>query len=335
MSLINSPLVPTSRIAAVEAALVAAFGTSAVTDLSLLAGGLSTSPVYKIVVDNKSYVLKLNAPATNTTLANPLALAAAAGIAPPLYYQDLATGISISGFVDNKPIRAALEPGKLIAGLAAIIKAIHSVPCEVEGDDLLETVDAMIDKFRQSKILSGAVPDECFEHYEKIRERYPWKDTNKVFSHNDLNPSNIVYDGERIWIIDWDVAFLNDRYIDLANVANFFAHTGEQENILLNAYFDNAVDEYKKARFFIMRQVCRIIYAMLMFQLAAQGKPADYLHNQEMEGISLREFGALMGAGKLSLAAYEGQLMFGKALLNEALHQMRSPRFESALAQLV
>jgi hypothetical protein len=83
-----------------------------------------------------------------------------------------------------------------------------------------------------------------------------------------------------------------------------------------------------------MRQVCRIIYAMLMFQLTAQGKPADYAHNQEMEGISLRDFGALMAAGKISLATYEGQLMFGKALLNEAVAQMRVPRFITSLSQL-
>lgn len=54
-----------------------------------------------------------------------------------------------------------------------------------------------------------------------------------------------------------------------------------------------------------------------------------------MEGIGLKEFGALMGSGKLSLAAYEGQLMYGEALLNEAVHQMRSPRFAISLAQLV
>ncbi|GAA3928417.1 phosphotransferase [Chitinophaga oryziterrae] len=334
MSLINSSLIPTSRIAAVEMALLQAFGTSAVTDISLLAGGLSASSVYKIVVHNKPYVLKLNAHAT-ATLPKPLVLAAAAGIAPPLHYQDIENGISISGFIDSKPIRAVLAPDKLIAELAGTLKAIHSVPCEVEGDDLQGTIDGMIDRFRQTNMLSGPVFDECFGHYEKIRDKYPWKDTNKVFSHNDLNPSNILYDGERIWIIDWDVAFLNDQYIDLANVANFFVHTGEQESILLNKYFDNAADDYKTARFFVMRQVCRIIYAMLMFQVAVQSKPADYIHNQEMEGIGLKEFGALMGSGQLSLAAYEGQLMYGKALLNEAVHQMRSPRFAISLAQLV
>jgi hypothetical protein len=323
MSLLNS-LIPASRLAAVEAALLQAFGSTAVTDISLVSGGLSGSYVYKL---NQQYVLKLN----ETPLSEPLTLAADAGIAPTLYYA--ANGVYISEYIHNRPIRSAFLPDKLIVELAGAIKAIHAIPYNTVGNDLQRTIATMIDNFKRTNILSGQVFDECFQQYEIINSKYPWQDTNKVFSHNDLNPGNILCDGEKVWIVDWDVASLNDRYVDLANVANFFVHTDEQEKSFLQIYFDN-VDEYKTARFYIMRQVCRIIYAMLMFQLAAQGKPADYAHNQEMEGISLRDFGALMAAGKISLATYEGQLMFGKALLNEAVAQMRVPRFITSLSQL-
>jgi len=328
MSLINSHLIPASQLAPVKAALLQVFGSAAVTDISLLAGGLSASPVYKIEVNNKQYVLKLALPSEN------MMLVAAAGITPPVHYQDVTNSIYISDFIDNKPIRSVFPPDKLIIELAAVIKAIHAVPYQAVGKDLLETVDEMINSFRQADMLSGQIFDECFRQYETIKSKYPWKDTDKVFSHNDLNPGNILCDGERIWIIDWDAAFSNDRYIDLANVANFFVHTAEQEKAFLDTYFGCATDEYKTARFYIMRQVCRIIYAMLMFQLAAKNKPADYRHNQDMEGINMKDFGALMGAGKLSLATYDGQLMFGKALLNEAVHQMRSPRFTSSIEQI-
>ena len=40
------------------------------------------------------------------------------------------------------------------------------------------------------------------------------------------------------------------------------------------------------------------------------------------------------GVGKLSLASYEGQLLF-KALINEALNSMRSLRFASSTGQFV
>jgi hypothetical protein len=53
-----------------------------------------------------------------------------------------------------------------------------------------------------------------------------------------------------------------------------------------------------------------------------------------MEGIDLPAFGAMMAAGKLSFAEYDGQLMFGKALINTALVQMRSDRFIKELQNL-
>ena len=334
MSQTLSHYIPASLTAAVEAALQHTFGTGEIADISTLAGGLSASQVFKIIVQDRSYVLKLDKPAPDKPALSPnLRLAAEAGIAPPLYHQDMANGISISGFIENKPVRTALGP-KLVPELASSIKAIHGIPYHAGGSDLRETIDAMITGFENSKMLSGPVFDECFSNYERIRNCYPWNDAEKVFSHNDLNPNNILCDGERIWIIDWDASYLNDPYVDLANAANFFVHTEEQERSFLYTYFDGPADDYKTARFYIMRQVCRIIYAMLMFQLATQGKPADHLHNQDMEGISLKEFGALMGTGKISLAAYEGQLMYGKALLNEAVLQMRSPRFAASLAAI-
>ncbi|PWV47672.1 choline kinase family protein [Chitinophaga sp. S165] len=324
--------IPADLTAAVETALQRTFDTDAV-DIAPLAGGLSASPVFKVTADGKTYVLKLDRSANKgASLAANLKLAADAGIAPPLYYQDTENGVSISGFIDNKPVRGVFGPEKLTSELAATIRAIHAIPHTDAGNDLLTTIDALIAGFRQSNMLSGPVFDECFGNFEAVKDKYPWNDAEKVFSHNDLNPSNVLSDGEKIWIIDWDVSYVNDRYIDLANAANFFLHTEAQEKLFLDTYFGRPANDYQTARFHVMRQVGRIIYSMLMLQLAAQSKPKDYVHDQEMEGITLRDFGAMMGTGQISLATYEGQLMYGKALLNEAVHQMRSPRFTASLA---
>ncbi len=322
------------KAVAVETALLKVFNINQVTEMILLAGGLSGSSVYKITIDDQSYLLKLD-PSGDISTAMPgaLQLAASAGVAPHLYYRDKIQGVTISDFIDNKPIRDVFAPDKLISELALTIKAIHAIPFHNSGPNLFETVDRLINRFKQGKILHGPIVDECFYYYALIKNKYPCKDEDKVFSHNDLNPNNILCDGKKIWIIDWDAACLNDRYIDLANTANFFVHTEEQEKAYLGVYFNSDIDDYKMACVYIMRQLCRIVYAMLMFQLCQQGKPAGHLHDQEMEGIDLKTFGALMAAGKLTLADYEGQLTYGKALLNEAVYYMRTPRFKASLSQ--
>ena len=55
--------------------------------------------------------------------------------------------------------------------------------------------------------------------------------------HNDLLPSNLLFDGDRVRIIDWEYAGMGDRYFDLANFAvnNELGDAGELA--LLEAYF--------------------------------------------------------------------------------------------------
>jgi len=324
---------PAERANAVQTAIEKAFPGSIVSDVAVLAGGLSTAPVYKMTIDGQIYVLKLDIPQPHT-IAGPsekVLLAAEAGVAPAVYYRNREEGVSISAFIENKPVRSIFSPTELSVRLGAAVKAIHAIPYTTPGNDLQQTIDMLIAGFRQYNILTGAVPEECLRRYEEIKAIYPWQDAEKVFSHNDLNPSNILCDGQNIWIVDWDTAYLNDRYIDLAGVANFFVHTPEQEAAYLKEYFNGEVDDYKVARFQVMKQVSRIIYSMLMFHLAAQRQPTGYAHDQRMEGIYLKDVGAKLGSGELSLATYDGQFQFAKALMNEAVQQMRGKGFEAAM----
>lgn len=334
--LINQfPVIPSERIAAVESALQAVFHTNDISDLTLLSGGLSGSAVYRFELQGKSYTLKLTPPVDESDETN-LALqqAVTAGIAPALYYNNQSKGIMISDFIVPQPANAVFSPEQFISKLAITIKAIHQIPYEGSSMSVFEKVDELIGEFQAHGKLRGPIFDECFERYETIKQQYPEPAADQVFSHNDLNPNNILCDGKRLWVIDWDVASLNNRYIDLANAANFFIRTEEQEIAFLKTYLGQEPTAHQRACFYTMRQVCRILYALLMFRLALQSQPADFLHNQEMDGIDLPAFGAMMAAGKLSLAEYDGQLMFGKALINTALVQMRSDRFINELQNL-
>ena len=323
------------RRAAIEAALLPTFGTVNISDFSLLAGGLSAAAVYRIVIKDKPYVLKLANPMVAAPKATNLFLAAKAGIAPPLHFEDPITGISISAYIEGKPLRSVFSVAQLMKELAVTAQVIHTIPLHTKGPDLFSTLDSLIGQFKQSNMLNGAAVDQCFEGYENIKTLPELrKDHDLVCSHNDLNPNNLLCDGQRIWIIDWDASYLNSRYVDLANLANFFAHSEDQEHLLLYAYFNGDLDQQKKSRLFVMRQLSRIIYALLMFQLASQSKPIDYAHSQQLEGIDLGFVFAQIGSGSLSLGTYEGQLMYGKALLNEAVKQMNSPRWLASVAAL-
>lgn len=329
-------LIAETKITAFEKALQQTFHTTDIDDISLVSGGLSGSALYRITVNGQPYALKFDAhqAAQAAALTAVLQQVSGAGISPGLYYRDEEQGLSITGFIAHQPMQAVLSPEQISVNMGTTIRKLHSLSCELKANNLQQTVDFLIAGFRQSAIISGPAIDECLQYYDQLKQAYPWDRTDKVVSHNDLNPGNILFDGKQLWLIDWDEVSLNDPYIDLAAAANFFVHTDEHERLLLHTYFDREPTALEHAHLFVVRQLSRLIYGLLMFQVAAKSKPADHVHNQTMEDHTLRLFGEKMRAGEISLANYEGQLFYAKANFNEALRQMRSARFAESLLLL-
>jgi thiamine kinase-like enzyme len=133
--------------------------------------------------------------------------------------------------------------------------------------------------------------------YSKIQKYYPRNEPDLVASHNDLNVRNILYDGHKLWVIDWEAAFQNDRYTDLAITGKAYAAGDEQEENYLRYYFGEALSAYKKARYYLMQQVCHIYYSMIMLKLAAAMQPPESKHNADLESISLDEVSKMIGKG--------------------------------------
>jgi len=103
---------------------------------------------------------------------------------------------------------------------------------------------------------------------------------------------------------------------------------------LLGAYFGAGLNSYNRARFFTMRQICRLVYAVLMLKLADASNSTGIIDDPDLQTVTLQQVGEQIGAGKLSLSGYRGQLLFGKALINAALADMRSPRFIDSMTLL-
>ena len=60
--------------------------------------------------------------------------------------------------------------------------------------------------------------------------------TVTVLGHNDLLPGNILDDGDRLWLIDWEYAGLGTPLFDLAGLASNAGYDEGQVERLLHAY---------------------------------------------------------------------------------------------------
>jgi aminoglycoside phosphotransferase (APT) family kinase protein len=148
-----------------------------------------------------------------------------------------------------------------------------------------------------------------------------------VSCHSDLKPENILYDGQRVWLIDWQGAFVNDRYFDLAVVANFVVTNDGDEWTYLEQYFGQRPDEYQRARFFLMRQVVHMFYAAVFLLLGSAGKPISRAENLPSFG----DFHRRIWAGEVSLADNDLKILYGMVHWEQLVQNMRRTRFDEAL----
>ncbi len=64
-----------------------------------------------------------------------------------------------------------------------------------------------------------------------------------VISHNDLLAANILDDGERLWLIDWEYGGYNSPLFDLAGLASNNGLSESQEHAMLEQYFGGVSDK--------------------------------------------------------------------------------------------
>ena len=156
--------------------------------------------------------------------------AAEAGLAPRVWYASIEDKVSIEDFVEAEP----LPISEALVRLPALLRTLHALPpfgrapfntsCTfliTKGPAL----DGFLQKFQASNILPKAESEEFFARCAELTAVYPHDDAEMVSSHNDVfKPDNILFDGQRVWLVDWEAAFLNDRYADLAVVGESGSH---------------------------------------------------------------------------------------------------------------
>lgn len=144
----------------------------------------------------------------------------------------------------------------------------------------------------------------------------------------DLRPENILYDGHCIQLTGWMAAFMNDRYFDLAAVANYLANNEKDETALLTGYFGCEPDEQARARFFLMRQAVHMLAACIYMTLGAAGQPIS----PPEDVPAFADFGRRLWNGDAHIEGNAGKLLYGWLHWRELIQNTQTRRFKEALA---
>jgi thiamine kinase-like enzyme len=73
-----------------------------------------------------------------------------------------------------------------------------------------------------------------------------------VFGHNDLLAANIIDDGKRLWLVDWEYAGFNSPLFDLGGLSSNSELPNERREHLLELYFERPATDELRLRFAAM-----------------------------------------------------------------------------------
>ena len=264
-------------------------------------GGLSNH-TYKVVLHNgEEYVFRIPGEGTeelinrrdekiSTQLACQLEIDA-----PLLYFGD--DGTKVSEYVPQAVTMSASLLQKLenIRLVAQTLRKIHS--CGVDTKVPFEVFDMAKDYERV--ICDKAVP--MFEDYEQVKAEVAAVKAEideavavkKVPCHNDPLCENWVKSGDRMYLIDWEYAGMNDGMWDLADVSIEAGYDEDCDRQLLRAYMKKEPDLFAEKHFLASK-----IYVDYLWTLWAKARvPYD---GQPMEDWAVERYTRM----KSFLAAY-------------------------------
>jgi len=329
-------MIPVKKSAAVARGLREAFGVTEFDEIDLLTKGQTSALVFRIVVGGAPYLLRIIMRSDDPTRHFACMRAAAqAGLAPHVWYTSVEDRLSITDFVEAVPF--AVE--EALVKMAATLRAVHALPPFGGVEKHLNTtctfllhegpaLKGLLEKFGAVETLTVDERDELLARYAEVAVVYPRDGSEMVSSHNDLfKPDNVLFDGERVWLVDWEAAFLNDRYVDLAVVANHVVTNEAEEREYLLAYFGQAPDEYQRARFFLMRQLVHVFYAMAFLYLGASGGHGAL--KEPLPGFD--EFRRRFWNGEVRLEDNPTKVLYGRIHLERVLQNTQEARFHDAL----
>jgi aminoglycoside phosphotransferase (APT) family kinase protein len=325
--------IPSDRREDARSAMTAAFGRAPLTALQRVTSGASAL-IYRIDVADRPYLLRLDS-LQRDEVRNPeraylcMRTAVEAGIAPALHHADPTAGVAIMDYVPERPL-SDYPSGRegLARDLGDLVARLQATPAFPPVADYLTVLKGLLDRLLGSGLFNVGLLDPHQEGFERIRQAYPWDSSALVSSHNDPHPGNILFDGERLWLIDWETAYRNDPLVDVAIFTLYLAASPEHEEVLLQSWLGRSPDRALRARLVLMRQLVRLFYACASSLHAASSSAVP---ETDLAALTPAEFRAAVDDGRLVLGAPETQRIGGKVALATFLAVLATPQFEEAL----
>jgi thiamine kinase-like enzyme len=275
-----------------------------------------TNRSFLVSVRGKRYILRIPGEGTDKLIDRKGEAASYAAIqghslCDNLVWLDPATGIKISEFEETARMCNPLDASD-VRRCMAFLRAFHGLKLSVPHRfDLFAQID-----FYES--LRGGAPSR-YSDYARTKANVfalrPFLDAHRrppVLSHLDSIPDNFLFvnrqDGDKIFLIDWEYAAMQDPDIDVAMFGVYSLYNREQMNALIDAYYPEGCPPPVRTKILAYVAVCGLLwsnwcefkhlhgvdfgeYAQWQYRYAQEYAAADYARPKPLPGVQFASTG--------------------------------------------
>lgn len=246
-------------------------------------GGL-TNQVFRVETEKGLYCLRLPGAGTSEYInradeeANARA-AAQAGVAPEiLYFGD--DGVMVTNYLaateTMTPAAFRTTPGA-VERAGRLLRTLHDRAAPFASTfDLFAMIDGYLRHLDELGLTT--LPDgykAALRDAERVREALSANPLPQASCHCDPLCENFLNASDRMWIVDWEYAGLNDPMWDIGDLSVEGGFDEEMDRRLLDAYLDGASDPSAAARMSIYKAMCDLLWTLWGLIQHANKNPAD------------------------------------------------------------
>ncbi|MGJ4856383.1 phosphotransferase [Labrys sp. La1] len=190
--------------------------TGGLTNRNLLITAKTGRFVARIADDNAAHDIDRAAEQAATRAASEC------GLGPELVWAE--PGLMILRYIDGKTLRSADLAGaaKLRRSLALLGRVRREMPARYDGTRRDRSPIALLTGYAKRLATEPNRWQQAIDRYrpliERLRARLELLPSG--FAHNDVHGDNIIDDGERLWLLDWEYAGYGQPLVDLASLVN-------------------------------------------------------------------------------------------------------------------
>ena len=210
-----------------------------------LNGGL-TNVTYKVKVNNKFYVLRINGKQneflglSRETEQDVIIKASKLDIAPSVFPTTNKKDYLITEFIEGKALKVEeVSNTDLIKKITSTLLKIHSIKGIKRKCSPFNLIRRYLKAAQELKVI---FPDNLHKHLKRMEEieLLRSKDTENInkYCHNDYHTGyNMLLNNNKLTIIDWELSGIGDIFFDLATISSDNKFSIKEDIILLESYF--------------------------------------------------------------------------------------------------